>query len=132
MKTVLGSIVLCASLAHAANTVITVGAGGKLAYSPNDVTAAIGDTLEFVFEAGNHSVAQSTFAAPCQPISNGTLPNCNANKKVSGLVSSLSPLPQAPRRQHPPLAAARILLRETQVTRQATRKNAPRHSLRSW
>jgi plastocyanin len=52
MKTVLSSIILCASMAHAANHVITLGAGGKLAFSPNDVTAAVGDTLEFLFEGG--------------------------------------------------------------------------------
>jgi plastocyanin len=52
MKIVLGSILLCASMANAANHVITVGVGGQLQFSPNQVTAAVSDTLEFVFASG--------------------------------------------------------------------------------
>jgi hypothetical protein len=52
MKTILGSRLLCASMAHAANHVITLGNGGRLQFSPNQVTAAVNDTLEFIFAAG--------------------------------------------------------------------------------
>lgn len=50
---------------------ITVGAGGALAFSPDSVTAAVGDTLVFSFQPGDHSVSQSTFGAPCTPSSGG-------------------------------------------------------------
>jgi len=46
---------------------VTAGSGGSLAYSPNDITAAVGDTIEFHFFAPEHSVAQSNFANPCVP-----------------------------------------------------------------
>jgi len=51
----------------------TVLAGnGNFAYSPNTITAAIGETVEFHFFAPLHSVAQSDFATPCTPTANGT------------------------------------------------------------
>lgn len=45
-------------------------------FKPNSVTAEVGDTLEFHFAptgfiASNHSVAQGTFNAGCQPMENG-------------------------------------------------------------
>jgi len=49
----------------AVDHVIKVGAGG-LAFDPTEVTAAAGDTLSFQFQGKNHTVTQSTFAAPCQ------------------------------------------------------------------
>lgn len=53
-------------LALAATHTITLGDDGKLAFAPDTVTAAVGDTLIFEFYPGGHSVAQSTFDAPCQ------------------------------------------------------------------
>jgi plastocyanin len=50
---------------------VTVGAGGGLDYQPDTLTAAVGDTIIFNFQPGDHSVAQSTFGAPCTPSSNG-------------------------------------------------------------
>ncbi|CZR53559.1 uncharacterized protein PAC_03438 [Phialocephala subalpina] len=52
--------------------VVTVGAGNSLAFSPNSITAAVGEIVEFHFYPPAHSVAQSSFAAPCTPFSNGT------------------------------------------------------------
>jgi len=46
---------------------VTVGANGTLAYSPSNITAAVGDTINFMFMAKNHTATQSTFAAPCVP-----------------------------------------------------------------
>lgn len=48
---------------------VQVGNGG-LNYSPNDFSANVGDTVEFHFFGPEHSVAQSTFASPCQPANN--------------------------------------------------------------
>lgn len=33
---------------------VTVGAGGLLAYNPNNITAAVGDQVNFEFQAKNH------------------------------------------------------------------------------
>jgi len=50
---------------YAADILVQVGAGGKLAFSPQNITAAVGDTIAFQFQGKNHSVTQSTFANPC-------------------------------------------------------------------
>lgn len=48
MKSVIVAIVVfTGSLAQAVNHMVTVGSGG-LIYSPNTVSAAVGDTIEFV------------------------------------------------------------------------------------
>ncbi|EPQ58329.1 Cupredoxin [Gloeophyllum trabeum ATCC 11539] len=47
---------------------ITVGANGQLAFSPSNISAAIGDTVTFEFHPKNHTVTQSSFLAPCQPL----------------------------------------------------------------
>ena len=51
---------------------IDVGNGG-LIFSPNATTANVGDTLSFTFYPQNHSVAQSTFAQPCQPANDAAI-----------------------------------------------------------
>jgi plastocyanin len=68
----LASVVLAtlASTVSAANIQVQVGASG-LTYTPSSVNASTGDTVTFVFSPKNHTVTQSTFAAPCQPMSGG-------------------------------------------------------------
>ncbi|PWW80075.1 hypothetical protein C7212DRAFT_289278, partial [Tuber magnatum] len=55
--------------------VIQVGdASGALKFYPEVVTAAAGDMVQFQFYPRNHSVAQSSFDKPCEPLAqtNGT------------------------------------------------------------
>ena len=52
--------------ASAATIKIKVGQGG-LTYTPDAVTAAIGDLLEFQFVGGTHDVVRGDFSKPCQP-----------------------------------------------------------------
>jgi plastocyanin len=61
--------------------VVQVGASG-LTFTPNAITAAVGDIVEFQFYPQSHSVAQSTFAAPCMPL--------NSSSFFSGPVPSTS------------------------------------------
>ena len=42
---------------------------GSLTYSPNNIKVNPGEFVQFQFAAGNHTVTQSTFDAPCQPVS---------------------------------------------------------------
>lgn len=56
---------------NAANIVVDVGSAGALAFSNNSITAAVGDTVSFLYQSGNHSVTQSTFANPCTRKSGG-------------------------------------------------------------
>ncbi|KAF7289558.1 hypothetical protein HMN09_01317800 [Mycena chlorophos] len=65
-----------AAVAQAGNIIpITVGAGGKTVYSPNNVNASVGDTVVFSFgapnAASNHTVTQSTLKSPCEPVAGG-------------------------------------------------------------
>lgn len=39
--------------------------GAALAFNPNQVTAAVGDMIQFEFMGKNHSATQSSFAEPC-------------------------------------------------------------------
>jgi len=50
------------------------GANGELTFTPSDIQAPVGSMVQFQFWPKNHSVAQSTFAQPCQPIQQ-TQPN---------------------------------------------------------
>ncbi|EXJ66389.1 uncharacterized protein A1O5_10541 [Cladophialophora psammophila CBS 110553] len=54
--------------ASSASGIHSVKVGPGLTFTPDTVTAAQGDWVEFTFGAG-HSVAQSSFNAPCVPIS---------------------------------------------------------------
>lgn len=51
-----------------ASNIHAVKVGPGLTFTPDSVTAAQGDWVEFTFGSG-HSVAQSSFAAPCVPMS---------------------------------------------------------------
>ncbi|KIM87510.1 hypothetical protein PILCRDRAFT_815034 [Piloderma croceum F 1598] len=50
---------------------VTVGGTGIIAYNPNQVTAAAGDTVTFTFMQKNHTATQSTLQNPCQPVAGG-------------------------------------------------------------
>lgn len=52
---------------------VQVGAGGKLAYDPDTVTASVGDKINFWFNPLNHSVIQSSFDKPCVPSSGSAI-----------------------------------------------------------
>ena len=62
--------VAMAATATAATVRIDVGQNG-LAFTPNNVTAAMGDMLQFHFHAINHSVVMGDFSSPCQPATTG-------------------------------------------------------------
>lgn len=42
-----------------------------LGYTPESITAAVGDMVMFVFMQKNHTVTQSTFADPCRKMDGG-------------------------------------------------------------
>jgi plastocyanin len=67
---------------------ITVGGTNGLVYTPNNITASIGDIIQFNFESENHTATQSSFASPCEKLAGGVdsgfMPNPN---------NTLSPAP---------------------------------------
>ncbi|EJF66269.1 hypothetical protein DICSQDRAFT_159248 [Dichomitus squalens LYAD-421 SS1] len=53
--------------------VVKVGGNASLTYTPNQLTGvANGDVIQFQFLDKNHTVTQSTFAAPCSNITDAT------------------------------------------------------------
>lgn len=59
-------------LASAQTSVTVVEVSSKnnsLTFSPDNIKVAAGSMVQFQFLAGNHTVTQSTFDEPCQPIS---------------------------------------------------------------
>lgn len=62
-----------AAAAQSSSTAVihSVKVGPALTFTPDTVTAAEGDWVQFTFGEG-HSVAESSFAAPCVPISGTT------------------------------------------------------------
>lgn len=54
---------------------IAVGADGALLFSRETLNASVGDTLNFHFYPRNHSVVQSSFDAPCVPLSSASAGN---------------------------------------------------------
>jgi plastocyanin len=51
---------------------VTVGGPGALSFSPSRVSANPGDTVKFTFNVKNHTVTQSSFSAPCVPLTDKT------------------------------------------------------------
>jgi plastocyanin len=47
--------------------VVSVSGNGNT-FSPDSIQAAVGEMIQFQFRAGNHSVVQSNFDNPCEPI----------------------------------------------------------------
>jgi len=50
---------------------VTVGANKTLQYTPENITAKVGDIITFTFQPKNHTVTQSTFANPCDKMDAG-------------------------------------------------------------
>lgn len=81
---VYASISLLAALAAtaAAKTVVITAGSGGFVFSPDTVTADVGDTIEFHFVGSIHTAVQGDFSTPCQGSSSGF---------DSGSISSVCP-----------------------------------------
>jgi plastocyanin len=64
------AVATLSAVASAKTIRIDVGESG-LSYTPDDITAAVGDILEFHYHAINHSVVAADFASPCKPKASG-------------------------------------------------------------
>ncbi|KAI1001178.1 hypothetical protein K3495_g7020 [Podosphaera aphanis] len=70
--------------------VVKVGSSDNaLTYTPSKVTANVGDMVQFQFASGNHTVTQSTFDKPCEPMSKDA-------SSPTGIFSGFMPIPLAP------------------------------------
>ncbi|KAI1281826.1 Cupredoxin [Xylaria sp. FL0933] len=68
---------------------VQVGGSAGLAYSPSEIQANVGDMVIFTFMSQNHTVTQSSFATPCDPLAGGMDSNFQPNKD-----NSVVPAPQ--------------------------------------
>ncbi|GAB1312563.1 Cupredoxin [Madurella fahalii] len=59
-----------AATTTAASHRIDVGRSG-LTFTPDSITAAIGDTIEFYFVGGTHDAVTGDYGAPCTPNASG-------------------------------------------------------------
>ncbi|KIO22715.1 hypothetical protein M407DRAFT_50400, partial [Tulasnella calospora MUT 4182] len=50
---------------------VIVGGAAGLVYTPNQVHAEVGDRVKFHFQFKNHTVTQSSFYEPCEPLKGG-------------------------------------------------------------
>jgi len=85
----LSALSIGSALAQAAGGVtvhvVRVGSmNGSIKFYPDNMKAAVGDMVQFQFAPNNHTVTQSTFDAPCQPIA--------SNSNVTGIYSGFMPV----------------------------------------
>ncbi|RDW91463.1 hypothetical protein BP5796_02628 [Coleophoma crateriformis] len=77
------------AVAAAATHSVVVGGAGGLVYTPDQITAAVGDMVVFEFQSTNHTATQSAFTTPCEKLAGGMdtgfVPNVN---------NSITPAPQ--------------------------------------
>jgi len=73
MYTLAGSILALASLVLAQDATIHVGPNAEFIFSPNNINATEGSVITFSFDGhiANHSVSQTSFAAPCSQLDGG-------------------------------------------------------------
>jgi plastocyanin len=58
---------------------VTVGGPTGLSFKPQEIQAKVGDMVVFTFLSQNHTLTQSAFATPCQPLSGGMDSGYQAN-----------------------------------------------------
>lgn len=68
---------------------VTVGGPQGLAFAPQQLEAAVGDTVIFTFLSQNHTATQSAFDTPCQPLDGGMDSGFQANPN-----NTINPPPQ--------------------------------------
>ncbi|WVQ76813.1 hypothetical protein IAR50_006487 [Cryptococcus sp. DSM 104548] len=59
------TLAVAATSVLGANHTVLVGQNSTKTFTPSELTAAVGDIVNFQFVGGNHTVTQSTFASPC-------------------------------------------------------------------
>jgi len=83
----LSALSIGSALAQNVHVVTVGGTNGTKEFSPNNVVAAVGDLIQFQYNGANHTVTQSSFDLPCQPIAQ------TAN--VSGVFSGFMPVAES-------------------------------------
>jgi len=90
-STVVAALVSIVAVSAQQNFTVIVGGNGTLTYSPTSVNASVGDTIAFQFASKNHTVTQSTFAAPCE---NMTTPTAGIDSGFMPVAAGTTSFPQ--------------------------------------
>ncbi|KAJ4357638.1 uncharacterized protein N0V89_002214 [Didymosphaeria variabile] len=81
---------------------VETGMAPVLGYSPESITANVGDMVQFVFMQKNHTATQSTFAEPCKAMEGGKdsgfMPNAEGKAGVTWNVTVETADPQCKQR----------------------------------
>jgi len=88
---VAAALVLAVTVSAQQNFTVIVGGNDTVTYSPSSVNASVGDTIAFQFQTKNHTVTQSTFAAPCQ---NMTTPTAGIDSGFMAVAANASLFPE--------------------------------------
>jgi plastocyanin len=95
--TIASGALLSAAVVSATTINVKAGASG-LTFTPNNLTAAVGDNVQFTFYPANHNVVQASFANPCMPMNggfySGFMPTSSgpANKTFTITVNDTTPI----------------------------------------
>jgi len=82
---------LGAGSVSAMNWTVKVGANNGLLFDPPQIMPAAGDLIMFQFQGKNHSVTQSTFAAPCTHM---TTPSQGIDSGFMNVAAGATELPE--------------------------------------
>jgi len=82
-------VATAATAVEAVNHQVTVGLTG-LTFSPNSVTAAAGDTIEFIV-SGTHDIVEAAFGSPCSYLTGGAWSGLSPTPNFVITVSNTSP-----------------------------------------
>ncbi|KAK4457500.1 Plastocyanin, chloroplastic [Cladorrhinum samala] len=84
-----GAVATSVAGGAAATHTVTVGGPKGLSFEPQQLKAAVGDSVVFTFLSQNHTVTQSAFDTPCDPLAGGMDSGFQANAN-----NTVNPPPQ--------------------------------------
>lgn len=111
---------------------VTVGGPQGLSFNPQVLRPAVGDTLVFTFLSQNHTVTQSAFETPCDPLAGGmdsgyqANPNNTVNPppQVAMQVMVNTPLCKPPPKALPPRTAPNTIKQGSSAVKAPTAERA--------
>jgi len=90
-STVIAALVPVVAVSAQQTFTVIVGGNNTLTFNPTSVNASVGDTVAFQFQSKNHTVTQSTFAAPC---ANMTTPTAGIDSGFMSVAAGAQSFPQ--------------------------------------
>lgn len=86
-------LIASVALVKAEDHKIIVGGTSGLVFTPSNISAVVGDTVTFEFQAKNHTVTQSAFGTPCSLLTNATTNAVGFNSGYVPVAANASEFP---------------------------------------